>query len=115
MKKFILTLTLIFFLLSACNRQPYYESKRETKEVVEVISNGKEAPSERVALSKGRVVENVNLRSEPSTESSILLNVAPNTEVEWISEQNEEDVLWSRIIVDNSVGYIQSQYLEINE
>lgn len=102
----VIIMGIFFFLLTSCYKEESYESKREPTEIVEVIPEKEEA-----AVTEKVTSEQVNLRAEASVDSAVLSQVAKGTAVEVLSTENVGDVSWSRIIIENSVGYIQSQYI----
>jgi N-acetylmuramoyl-L-alanine amidase len=49
----------------------------------------------------------VNVRKEASTESEVITKLARKTEVKKVDEDGE----WTRVVIDDSIGYIFSEYL----
>lgn len=89
-----------------------YEGKEAylKTDYLQVIEEPEEAGSgENVA--NGTVVANttVNVRSEASTSSTRLGQVAQGSSIEWIADVEDG---WSKVIYEGKVGYIKSEFLD---
>lgn len=58
-----------------------------------------------------KVRSNVNLRTEPSTESDIIIVVPGGSEIEILSENQGDTGDWTKIRFENNEGYISNNFL----
>ncbi len=108
-KKYLF-LILFLFLFTSCYKEESYSSKRERTETVEVITELNEGSSQQATTK-----EQVNLRTKADVNSDVLTQVPQGTAVEILEEQDVDGVSWTRVIIENSAGYIQSQYITKGE
>ena len=54
-------------------------------------------------------MDNVRLRREPNTDSSILLTLYPGAVVEVVESTSDG---WSKVKYDGKTGYVKSEFLE---
>lgn len=105
-----LFLILFFFLFTSCYKEETYKSKRERTETVEVITELNEG-----SIQQATTKDQVNLRTKADVNSDVLSQVPQGTAVEILEEQDVDGVSWTRVIIENSAGYIQSQYITKGE
>ena len=53
----------------------------------------------------------LNLRSQPSTQATVVASIPPNAKVTVVEQSNEE---WSKVEYDGQTGYVSSRYLTDN-
>ncbi|NMB14191.1 MAG: SH3 domain-containing protein [Gallicola sp.] len=105
-----LFMLLLIGLLSGCYKEESYTSKRESTETVEVKTK-----TNQETHNTGISNEQVNLRAKADVNSEIISQVPKGSEMEIIGVEEVGEVSWSRVIIENSVGYIQSQYISLEE
>ena len=109
-KLYLFVWVVLSLLLTSCYKEEKYVSKRDKTEVVEVDAT-KINPEKSKEIKKYVTSQVVNLRSNATVSSAVVSTLKKDTPVEVIEEKEEDGVKWSRVIVENNAGYIQSQYL----
>ncbi len=112
LKLFVPVLCLILLILIIWMVRPRRPAVEETvpvssfAETTAVMPTTAPAPQETAAVY--RTTSNLNVRSEPSTDSDILGMLNGNAVVDYIGAENEE---WARINYNGQEAYVASQYL----